>query len=263
MKEDADLDTPDIYGARQPLGKAFMGSLLTHGLLVGIVFMSGLFNLKENWGSPHASSGSVGVNMVKTIPIPRHEGPTNPLANDTKSIAPQEPAPVKPKPEVKLPEPNAIPIPNKFEKPKKASPKPQSATLFRPQQYQPNQVYSQTPQAANSPMYGMKGAGGVDIGPATELGDRFGWYQTLMSDRISQHWDRADVRASPSQKCAVSFTIARNGTVSNVQITQPSGSYLLDTSAKRAILDSNPLPALPKEYEKNQVSVEVWFQLRQ
>jgi outer membrane biosynthesis protein TonB len=48
-----------------------------------------------------------------------------------------------------------------------------------------------------------------------------------------------------------------------VQITQPSGSYLLDTSAKRAILDSNPLPALPREFDKNKVSVEVWFQLRQ
>jgi TonB family protein len=252
-----------MYSDHEPLGKAFTGSLLTHGLFFGIVLASGLFNLKDNWGSPHASSGSVGVNLVKTIPIPRHEGPTNPLANDTKSIAPQEPAPAKPKPQVKLPEPNAIPIPNKFEKPKKVSPKPPSTTLFRPQQYQANQVYSQVPQAANSPMYGMKGAGGVAIGPATELGDRFGWYQTLMSDRISQHWDRADVRASPSQRCVISFTISRDGTVSNVQITQPSGSYLLDTSAKRAILDSNPLPALPREFDKNKVSVEVWFQLRQ
>jgi protein TonB len=257
------VHTPDIYDEREPLGKAFAGSLVTHGLVAGLVFLSGLFHLRDNWGSPHASSGSVGVSMVKTIPIPRHEGPTNPLANDTKSIAPQEPAPVKPKPEVKAPEPDAIPIPNKIEKPKKVSPKPQSATLFRPQQYQSNQVYSTTPQAANSPMYGMKGAGGIDIGPASELGDRFGWYTTLMSDRISQHWDRADVRANPSQKCRVSFTIARNGTVSNVQVTQPSGSYLLDTSAKRAVLDSNPLPALPREFEKNQVSVEVWFQLRE
>ena len=252
-----------MYSDHEPLGKAFTGSLLTHGLFFGIVLASGLFNLKDNWGSPHASSGSVGVNLVKTIPIPRHEGPTNPLANDTKSIAPQEPTPVKQKAQVKAPEPNAIPIPNKFEKPKKVSPKPPSSTLFRPQQYQPNQVYSQVPQSANSPMYGMKGAGGVDIGPATELGDRFGWYQTLMSDRISQHWDRADVRASPSQRCAISFTISRDGTVSNVQVTQPSGSYLLDTSAKRAVLDSNPLPALPREFDKNKVSVEVWFQLRQ
>jgi periplasmic protein TonB len=257
------VDTPDLYGAREPLGKAFTGSLLTHGLVVGLVFLSGWFNLKDNWGSPHASSGSVGVNMVKTIPIPRQPGPTNPLANDTKSIAPEEPAPVKPKPQVKAPEPDAIPIPDKLAKPKKVSPQPQSSTLFRPQQYQSNQVYSKTPQAANSPLYGMKGAGGIDIGPASELGDRFGWYTTLMSDRISQHWDRADVRANPSQRCAVSFTIARNGTVSNVQVAQASGSYLLDTSARRAVLDSNPLPALPREFEKNQVAVEVWFQLKQ
>ena len=258
-----DVGTSEVYAPHEPLGKAFTGSLLTHGLLAGLVLFSGMFSMKDKWGAPHASSGAIGINVVPTIPIPRAEAPTNPLANDTKAIAPQEPAPVKPTPEVKLPEPKAIPIPDKLAKQKKVSPKPQSTTLFRPQQYQSNQVYTRTPQAANSQMFGMKGAGGIDIGPASELGDRFGWYTTLMSDRISQHWDRADVRASPSQKCAVSFTIARNGTVTNVQVTQPSGSYLLDTSAKRAVLDSNPLPALPREFEKNQVSVEVWFQLRQ
>jgi TonB family protein len=258
------VQTPDSnYNWHEPLGKAFTGSLLTHGLIVGFVFLSGMFSMKDKWGSLYAASGSIGVNVVTTIPLPRPEGPANPLANDTKSIVPQEPAPPKPKPEVKAPEPEAVQIPDKLAKPKKPSPKPQSSTVFRPQQYQSNQVYTPTPQAANSPLYGMKGAGGIDIGPASELGNRFGWYTTLMSDRISQHWDRADVRADPSQKCAVSFTIARNGAVSNVQITRPSGSYLLDTSARRAVLDSNPMPALPREFDKNQVSVEVWFQLRQ
>ena len=253
----------EIYEHPGSLGKAFTGSLLTHAAIVGLFFLSGFLNLKEHWGSPNASSGSVGVNMVKTIPIPRREGPVNPLANDTKSIAPEEPAPVKPKPQVKAPEPDAVPIPSKVEKPKKPSPKQQASTLFRPQQYQSNQVYTRTPQAANTSMYGMQGSGGIDIGPASVLGDRFGSYVTLMRDRISQHWVTADVHAQPSQVCSVSFVIARNGTVSNVQITHPSGSYLLDTSAKRAILDSNPLPALPPQFEKNEATVELRFQLNQ
>ena len=41
--------------------------------------------------------------MVKTIPIPRREGPVNPLANDTTSIVPQAPAPVKLQKQVKAP----------------------------------------------------------------------------------------------------------------------------------------------------------------
>jgi protein TonB len=84
-----------------------------------------------------------------------------------------------------------------------------------------------------------------------------------MRRQISQHWNTADVRAAPSVRCGVSFTIARNGSVSNVQISQPSGNYLLDTSAKRAILDSNPLPSLPAQYSGSEVPVELWFQLKQ
>jgi TonB family protein len=129
--------------------------------------------------------------------------------------------------------------------------------------YQTNQIYSKAPQAVSSPLYGMQGSGGIDIGPASILGNRFGAYVDLMRQRISQHWNTGDVRGSSTQRCGISFTIARNGAVSNVQITTPSGNYLLDTSAKRAILDSNPLPELPAQYSGSSVPVELWFQLKQ
>jgi periplasmic protein TonB len=250
---------------REPVGKAFAGSLITHGVVITLLAASGIFNLtRNNFGSPHASSGSVGVTMVKTIPIPRREGPVNPLANDSTSIVPQAPAPVKLQKQVKAPPEKAIPIPEKVEKPKKLSPQQQVRDLFRPPEpYKNNQVLSNTPQAANTPMYGMQGSGGIDIGPASVLGTRFGAYEALMRDRISQHWNTASVHSLPTQRCAISFTIARNGTVSNVQVTQPSGDYLLDTSAKRAVLDANPLPALPTQFERNDATVELWFQLKQ
>jgi protein TonB len=202
--------------------------------------------------------------MVKTIPIARREGPVNPLANDTKSIVPQAPEPEKPKPVKTQPE-KAIEIPDKAAKPKALSTKQQIQAMLRPpMEYKPNQVYSRTPQAANTPMYGIQGSGGIDVGPASILGTRFSAYVNLMRDRISQHWNRANVHSLPTQKCAVTFTIARNGTVTNVQVSQPSGDYLLDTSAKRAILDANPLPALPPEFvDRNDVTVELWFQLQQ
>ena len=129
-------------------------------------------------------------------------------------------------------------------------------------EYQPNQVYTKTAQAVSSPLYGVQGSGGIDIGPASVLGTRFGAYVALMKTQISQHWNRADVTAGPGQKCLVSFTLARNGTVTNLQVKQASGSYLLDTSAKRAILDSNPLPALPRDYSGDSVPVELWFELK-
>jgi protein TonB len=249
---------------REPIRKAFAGSLLSHGVVIALLTVSGIWKLTSNWGTEHASSGSVGVGMVKTIPIPRRDSPLNPLANDTKSLVPEAPAPVKAKPELKAPPPDAIEIPSKLAKKKKVSPRQTTNVLYRPPvEYKSNQVFSNTPQATSSPMYGIQGAGGIDIGPASVLGTRFGAYVDLMRDRISQHWNTADVRALPSQKCAVTFTIARNGTVTNVQVSQPSGNYLLDASAKRAVMDANPLPGLPPQFDRADATVELWFQLHQ
>jgi periplasmic protein TonB len=248
-----------------PMGKSFTGSLIAHGIVVALVATSGLFRLTHNqFGTTAATSGSVGVDIVKTIPIPRREGPTNPLANDSTSVVPQAPAPVKLQKQVKAQPEKAIEIPDKTAKPKKLSPKPQITDLFKPPApYKDNQVFSRTPQALNSPMYGMQGAGGIDVGPASVLGNEYGAYANLVRDRIGQHWNRSNLHSSPDQKCAVTFTIQRNGSVTNVQISQPSGDYLLDTSAKRAILDSDPLPSLPPNFPRNEATVELWFQLRQ
>lgn len=249
-----------------PLGKAFAGSLITHAAVAGILVASGFWHLTEhNFGAQTTTSGAVGVDMVKTIPIPRHEGPVNPLANDTKSIAPVAPQPVvKLQKQVREEPKNAIPIPDQIQKKKKVSPQQQVTSLFRPpEQYKSNQIYSSVPQAANSPMYGMQGSNGIDLGPNSVLGTRFGAYADLIRDRIAQHWNRSNLHSSPAQKAAVTFTIARDGTVSNVQISQPSGDYLLDTSAQRAVLDANPLPSLPQGLGRDRATVEFWFQLRQ
>ncbi len=244
--------------------KAYAGSLLTHGILVAMIAFSGYLHLNTNWGAPHASSGSVGVNIVKTIPIAHREAPENALASDTQSPVPEAPAPVKFRKQVAEQPKDAIAIPDKLRKNRKASPQPQSLSTYHPPvAYKPNQVYSNTQQAASTAMYGTQGSGGIDIGPASVLGSRFGAYVDLMRDQISRHFVTADVRATPTQKCAVTFTIARSGAISNVQVSQTSGNYLLDTSAKRAVLDSNPLPALPREFTQNDATVELWFQVHQ
>lgn len=250
---------------QDPMGKSFTGSLIAHGIVLALVATSGLFTLtKKHFGDPTASSGSVGVDIVKTIPIPRREGPTNPLANDSTSVVPQAPAPVKLQKQVKAPPEKAIEIPDKTVKPKKLSPKPQITDLLKPPTpYKDNQVFSHTPQGLNSPMYGMQGAGGIDVGKASILGDRYGAYANLIRDRIGQHWNRSNLHSLPNQVCTVTFTIQRNGSVTNVQISHPSGDFLLDTSAKRAILDSDPLPTLPSDFPRSEASVELNFQLNQ
>jgi len=260
---------PGYYPASHPgvppdsFGKAFAGSLVAHGIVVAVALASGFWHLTKNeFGSPNTSTGSVGVDIVKSIPIPRREGPVNPLANDTTSVVPQAPEPVvKVEKQVKAQPENAIPIPDKIDKRKKVVAEPKMQSLFRPPEpYKSNQVYSNVPQAAVSPMYGMTGSAGIDIGKDSVLGTRYGAWTALMRDRIAQHWNKANLHSS--QKCAVSFTIARSGTVTNVHVSQPSGDSLLNTSAERAVLDANPLPSLPPQFPGNDVTVEVWFQLQ-
>lgn len=254
----------DTYDQREPFGKPLVGSLATHVVVAGLFIAANLIQLNSTWGSQNASTGSVGVNVVPTIPIQRHEGPPNPLANDTTNITPQETMEVKAKPVEEAPDPKAIQIPDKRERPKKVAPKAlPPVAMYKPQAYQPNQVYSRTPQSVSNPMYGIQGSGGIDVGPASELGDRFGAYANLIRSQISQHWNRADVRALPSQICSVTFSIARSGSISNVQINQPSGSVLLDNSAKRAVIDANPLPSLPREYSGSQATFELRFRIPQ
>ena len=140
-----------------PLGKYLAGSVGLHAAIIALLVLSGLWKFtKSSWGSEHVSTGSVGISVVKTIPIPQKVAPANPLANDTNSNTPQAPAPVKRQVQVKAPDPKAIAIPEKVEK--KVSPKQESRSAYRPmaQAYVPNQIYSPTPQASSSKMYGLR-----------------------------------------------------------------------------------------------------------
>ena len=158
--------------------------------------LAGVLNLRDHWGSEHASSGAVGVSLVKSIPIPQNEGKPNPLASDTDNLAPMEPAEAKPRVKQKAPEPEGIALQDRLKKQKKYTPPPPA---YKPMQYQSNQVYSKSGQAAVNPMFGMSGAGGIDIGPTSVFGNRFGADVQLMRDRIAQHWSTADVRPRPNK----------------------------------------------------------------
>jgi len=51
----------------------------------------------------------------------------------------------------------------------------------------------------------------------------------------------------------------RDGTITNIQITQSSNDSSVDTSAIRAIQASSPLQSLPPEYSGSAVNVTFWF----
>ncbi|MGH9668414.1 MAG: energy transducer TonB [Bryobacteraceae bacterium] len=232
---------------------SFVGAnwLLTHG--------------REQFGNPDSLGGAIGITAVDSIPLPNRAGHLNPLANPTESHAPLPPP--KPVPEKKAPKPeeDAIPIPSRT-KPLKPAKENRPRQRYRPEPIdKPNQLYSQTGEALSSPMFGgISGASGVGVGQHSSLGTRFGAYEDLLRQRVSQHWRTGDV--DPQLRTAppviVTFDLMRDGTVQNLQMLQRSGNSTLDFSAQRAILEASPFPPLPSAYQASSAHIEFWFQLK-
>jgi TonB family protein len=253
----------DILDQRDPLFTPFLGALLVHGLVAFTLFYGWFWMKKhgENLGDEHPAGGAAySVSPVHSIPIPRRDAPENPVANDTKSTVPTAPA-KQPVEKEKTPPPvkNAFQIPDKVKYDIQPTHK-QNYTQPAP----PNQVYSNARQAVSNPMYGAQSGGGqVGVGPNSPLGSRFGWYAEIIRQRIAQNWRTAGLDArTQNTPAVVSFSIMRDGTIRNPQVTQSSGNPNIDNTALRAVYDSNPMPALPPQITDSYISAQFTFNLR-
>lgn len=249
------------FESEERLSKPLAGSITAHVLAAAALLASGIFRHHgPDLGDPHA--GGVGVGLVTRIPLVPREGRINRLAHDTESALPQEAPDLSKLRRVEAPPPDAVELADHHKKPK-----PNKLELaqdnYRPKDLIPlNQLRSHTAQAAVSPTFAKAGAGQLAVGPNTPLGSEFGWYAQRVRDIVASRWNTADVTARPNAKAIITFIIDRNGTLRNIELAEPSGSYTLDTSSKRAVLDANPLPPLPAGFRKNQAEMEIWFQLR-
>jgi protein TonB len=182
----------DILDQKEHLSGAFLRSIGLHAGIVAVVLGWTHFQLGghvEKWGDPKSlGGGAVSITPV-SIPLPPREGRENRVANDTESQVPARPKP-EPKPVVKQPDPDAIAIKGKT-KQQKDRPQP----VAPPQKYtnvpepKPNQVYSRTGQALTSPIFAQApGGGGVGSGSQSPFGNRFGWYEQLLRERVAQNW---------------------------------------------------------------------------
>ena len=260
---------PDILDASEPLGKSLAGSMVLHVSVAAAVVVFQIVGHRETsrfgdlaGGGP----GSVSVGLVRQVPLPGRTGNVNPVANDTESVVPEPLPKTRRQQKVEAPDPTAIAI-----KSRNAAKRPAAAAAapnrFREQQKElPNQVYSAAGQAAVSPMYGLSGGGGIGIGNSTPFGTRFGWYAELLRNQVARNWKTADVdpRLRTAPPVVVVFTIRKDGSVpaSSVRVVQRSGNAALDYSAQRAVFDSSPFPVLPAGFDRNDATIEFWFELR-
>jgi protein TonB len=257
------LDQPDR------LSGPFWGSVFLHVSLAAVI-LGGTFisSNSAQWGDPHGGGmGAVAITAVASIKLPAQEGPKNPVANPTESQVPEPPAKKRVIEKVKAPDPDAIALKNPRAT-KKTTERAQASqpNKFREQQTdRPNQLYTEGGQKLSSPMYGMQGGGGLQIGNDSPFGTQFGAYAKLLRDAVARKWSTSDFDSRLNVPPAVvTFTIKRDGSVDprSVKLTARSGNAALDISAQRAIQDAAPFQPLPPGFPKSEAQVELRFNLK-
>jgi periplasmic protein TonB len=246
------------------LKRYFYISLIIHMTFCVLGGMYSYFYARSaDWGGPGGSITVGIVGSLPAIPLPRPEVVSeNRVVDESKGLYKTEPA-APPKPPV-----DATPIP-KFERNKP----PKYVT--RPSKVLENS----TPPPTNAIPYG---GGGTPTVPTTsfalgggttqaglsfsgtnggDFGSRFSWYVEAVQRRVSSNWlqSTVDPSVATAPRSIVTFTILRNGTVTNIQVTHSSNNYSVDGSGIRAVRDSSPLAPLPPEYSGSNVNVEFWF----
>lgn len=253
-----------------PYSKPVALSLLLHLALAGTVLVSAYLHLRgDEWAGVGGQIGqSINVTVVPSAGIPMPQPP----AMDSPKFDPDNGMyKVDPQPKAPAPPEDAVPIPSPEKvkaKPKPQPPTPKKDKLFANKTPTPDNAVdygkggrlknlvgdsSSNPGANPSAGVNTPGQGGGDF--AT----RFGWYIQAAKRRVDPNWDRlsidSGVRNSTTLHAAVSFSINRDGSIKNVRITQSSGNLSWDNAGLRAIMNSNPLPPLPPDYQGSEVAV--------
>lgn len=81
-------------------------------------------------------------------------------------------------------------------------------------------------------------------------------YATTILQRIDSFWNKNH----PDRGTAVmKFTIQRDGRITDIVVERQSGYGTLDRAARAALIEASPLPPLPPEYTRPQLTVHLSF----
>ena len=199
--------------------------------------------------------GGGGSPVARSEPAPAPAAKPAPVA----STAPP-PAPRVIKPPTDAPRPNALPLPDARRALKRP---PEPAALGR----SATSAAALRPPPVPSGTPGGRGTGGdtlgIGIGPpgpgvpdGTDSGGD--WYLAGVQQKIWMVWNQ-QIKSGFALPIGVTFTIQANGTVTDVRVTQPSGTSLLDMAAQRAVLNAAPFGPLPREYGQNPRTIQALF----
>jgi periplasmic protein TonB len=252
-----------------------------HGGLIVLLALSAYFHWQGNrWAGPGGGNQGTRVTLVGNSGLPM---PSTPSLNESNVVDPSKslwknevkPEPPQPKQEELVP-PDLKKVPDfkTLEKSsKKPPPPPRQNKAFEPKVPNPENAIpgrnlgaanlptgaGSTPGSSSTPGLAIKPEGGGDFA------SRYGWYIEAVKRKVQSNWlqntiDPA-VRAARTAHAVVQFTIYKDGTVKDIRIQQTSGNNSMDNSGLRAIMQSNPMPALPPDYSGSYVQVVFDFDL--
>ena len=250
---------------RDTLRGTLLLSLSLHFLLflTVVAYTTFGFRFGNGWGQRWGTGDATHIGAVASLPgIPL---PT-PMLTTPSTLATQNTGLYKtePQPKVEAP-PEAAQIPKfkdavKPEKAERVNKRIQKAEIIPP----PNAIpYGQSgaPTMTYTQMVTAAGSGSISMGEGGNFGQRYGWYVSALRNRISANWLLSTVSPNivTAPRVYLTFQIMRDGTISGLQMTQPSGVPEVDRSALRAVLASSPLAPLPPDYSGGNVTVEFYF----
>ncbi len=263
------IDIEDRYERRDPFGAPFAESFGLHLLLVGALAASVWLHTRihgNEWGQ-NLDAGAIQANLVSnapSVPLPQTQKATdNVLATENPSPAPAiEKQQTAPAPDLK-----AIPIPVKTPA-KQPPPKPQT------QQEQKHPQPQQTPKdranfGEQQPSSLPRSMAQQQPGPSAPVtvtgggGFRYPYYVSIIQRKTAENWLRNEVDPStPSgAKAYIFFSIARDGSPSEVRVGQSSGSASLDQSCMRAVQRVDSYGPLPAGYNGSSLQVSYYCEL--
>jgi protein TonB len=242
----------------EPIAGPAAGSFALHLGIAGAVLLYawtlGLFH-HNVWGNS-GIGGAMQVSLVSNaLPLPAEEVNKNVLATEKPSKAPAPPAP---KQEQKV-DPMAVPILGKQVKPDQQT--AQKTPLHQP-----------PPQAQNQAQFGEQSGSSMprsitqtgSNGPAS-VGDNgfanlFAYYVEGINRKMNQTWEKSEVdpRTPKGMRVYLTFTIHRDGTVSNLRLDRSSGSPTLDVSCQRGVQRVDTFGTLPQQYNQSTLQVSYY-----
>jgi protein TonB len=216
--------------------------LLVGGALAGPILFphKPRINVADGFAEPIPRGG-------KGSPTARdHPAPASPQKEPPSEKSKAEPPKAK-KEIIKPPteeKPKGLPMPDaKKSKATATPPKPQSGTG------------TGTGTSAQTPGVDFGFAGdGSPVGNA-DFGD---WYMAGVQRKIWLIWTR-QIQTGLQESITVRFTILADGSVQDVQLAQPSGVYLLNAAAQRAVVTAAPFSPLPKHYGTDRLTIQAVF----